>query len=179
SAQPASTRAARWAWRSSPAPSSSCSALVSSGNETRAVRRRVQSHPSVPSARRRDRAHSAWARLGSLHSDRRPAPQTAVWLHSAVVSRAGFQFNSLEKLPVLGISDTEKLAQLDAGQLEIYTFRLKSGRSLWALTIPPCEVSSQEVRKRLKSKQGIENLLPTAVESYILRYHSGAGGIPQ
>jgi len=97
----------------------------------------------------------------------------------AVVSRAGFQFKSLEKLPILGIMDTEQLARLDAGQLEKYAFRLKSGRSLWALAIPPCEVSSQEVRKRLKSKQGIENLLPTAVESYILRYHSGAGGLPQ
>jgi len=97
----------------------------------------------------------------------------------AVVSRASFQFKSLEKLPILGIMDREHLARLDAGQLEKYAFRLKSGRSLWALAIPPCEVSSQEVRKRLKSKQGIENLLPTAVESYILRYHSGAGGLPQ
>ena len=97
----------------------------------------------------------------------------------AVVSRASFQFKSLEKLPILGIMDREHLARLDAGQLEKYAFRLKSGRSLWALAMPPCEVSSQEVRKRLKSKQGIENLLPIAVESYILRYHSGAGGLPQ
>jgi nicotinic acid mononucleotide adenylyltransferase len=68
---------------------------------------------------------------------------------------------------------------LDAGQLEKYAFRLKSARALWALAIPPCEASSQEVRRRLKSKQGIENLLPTAVESYILEYLSGAGGVPQ
>jgi nicotinate-nucleotide adenylyltransferase len=96
----------------------------------------------------------------------------------AVVSRGGYQFKSLEKLPILGISDTEKLAPLDAGQLDQYAFRLKSGRTLWALAIPPCEVSSQEVRRRLKSKQDLENLLPTAVESYILRYHPEAGGIP-
>src|SRR5437899_4066860 len=38
-----------------------------------------------------------------------------------------------------------------------YEFRLKSGRSLWALAIPPREVSSQEVRTRLKSKQSVEN----------------------
>ncbi|HZC67867.1 MAG TPA: nicotinate-nucleotide adenylyltransferase [Nitrospirales bacterium] len=97
----------------------------------------------------------------------------------AVVSRAGSQFKSLEKLPILGITDPDQLAQLDAGQLKKYEFRLKRGRSLWALAIPPCEVSSQEVRRRLKSKQSIENLLPTAVESYILRYHSGAGGLLQ
>ncbi len=96
----------------------------------------------------------------------------------AVVSRAGFQFKSLEKLPVLGISNTEKLAQLDAGQLEKYEFRLKRGRSLWALAIPPCEVSSQEVRRRLKSKQSIENLLPAAVESYILSHNLFSGGSP-
>ncbi len=96
----------------------------------------------------------------------------------AVVSRAGFQFKSLEKLPVLGISNTEKLAQLDAGQLEQYEFRLKRGRSLWALAIPPCEVSSKEVRRRLKSKQSIENLLPTAVGSYILSHNLFSGGSP-
>ena len=97
----------------------------------------------------------------------------------AVVSRAGFQFKSLEKLPILGMTDSDQLARLDAGQLEKYAFRLKSARSLWALAIPPCEGSSQEVRRRLKSKQSIENLLPTAVESYILEYLSGAGGVPQ
>jgi len=96
----------------------------------------------------------------------------------AVVSRAGFQFKSLKKLPVLGISNMEKLAQLDAGQLEKYEFRLKRGRSLWALAIPPCEVSSQEVRRRLKSKQSIENLLPTTVESYILSHNLFSGGSP-
>ncbi len=95
-----------------------------------------------------------------------------------VVSRAGFQFKSLEKLPVLGIANMEKLAQLDAGQLEKYEFRLKRGRSLWALAIPPCEVSSQEVRRRLKSKQSIENLLPTAVGSYILSHNLFSGGSP-
>ena len=97
----------------------------------------------------------------------------------AVISRAGFQFKSLEKLPILGLTDPDPLTQLDAGQREQYEFRLKSGRSVWALAIPPCEVSSQEVRRRLKSKQSVENLLPTAVESYILRYRSGAGGLPQ
>jgi nicotinate-nucleotide adenylyltransferase len=97
----------------------------------------------------------------------------------AVISRAGFQFKSLEKLSILGLTDPDPLTQLDAGQREQYEFRLKSGRSVWALAIPPCEVSSQEVRRRLKSKQSVENLLPTAVESYILRYHSGAGGLPQ
>ncbi len=97
----------------------------------------------------------------------------------AVVSRAGFQFKSLEKLPVLGISATEQLARLDAGQVEQAELRLRSGRSLWALAIPPCEVSAQEVRRRLKSKQSVENLLPTAVESYILQYLSRAGGLPQ
>jgi nicotinate-nucleotide adenylyltransferase len=97
----------------------------------------------------------------------------------AVVSRAGFQFKSLEKLLILGISDTAKLASLDAGQLAQHAFRLKSGRTLWALAIPPCKVSSEEVRRRLKAKQGLENLLPTAVESYILQYHSGVGGVPQ
>ena len=94
----------------------------------------------------------------------------------AVVSRAGFQFKSLDILPILGLSHPDQLARLDAGQLETYAFQLKSGRSLWALAMPPCEVSAKEIRRRLKARQSIENLLPTAVESYILKHYSGAGG---
>src|SRR5207245_3488599 len=58
----------------------------------------------------------------------------------AVISRAGFQFKSLEKLPILGLTDPHHLTQLDAGQREQYKFRITRGRSLWALAIPHCQV---------------------------------------
>jgi nicotinate-nucleotide adenylyltransferase len=97
----------------------------------------------------------------------------------AVVSRPGGLFKSLEKLPLPAIKDSESLARLDKGQVEIQEFRLTIGRSLWALAIPPCRVSAKDIRNRLTHGQSVENLLPPAVESYILSHHLMTGGSPQ
>lgn len=97
----------------------------------------------------------------------------------AVVSRPGSLFKSLEKLTILGIKDRAPLERLDAGQVEVQEVRLKSGKSLWGLPIPPCNVSAQDIRKRLKHRQNLENLLPAAVESYILQHNLFSGGSPQ
>ncbi len=95
----------------------------------------------------------------------------------AVVSRPGFLFKSLESLPILGIKDATPLTRLDAGKVE--EIRLKCGASLWGLPIPPCTVSAQDIRKRIKHRQTLENLLPAGVESYILRHNLFSGGAPQ
>jgi nicotinate-nucleotide adenylyltransferase len=87
----------------------------------------------------------------------------------AVVSRPGVLFKSLEKLALPAIPDAGALARLDAGETETQEFRLQNGRSLWALTIPPCRVSARDIRNRLKRGESVENLLPPAVESYILK----------
>jgi nicotinate-nucleotide adenylyltransferase len=97
----------------------------------------------------------------------------------AVVSRPGVLFKSLEKLPLPVINDSESLERLDRGQVEIQEFRLTIGQSLWALAIPPCLVSARDIRNRLTHRQSVENLLPPAVESYILNYHLMTGGSPQ
>jgi nicotinate-nucleotide adenylyltransferase len=97
----------------------------------------------------------------------------------AVVSRPGILFASLEKLPLLAIKDSSSLARLDGGQVETQEIRLKTGRSLWGLAIPPCQVSAQDIRNRLTRRQRVENLLPPAVESYILSHHLMTGGSPQ
>ncbi len=94
----------------------------------------------------------------------------------AVVSRPGHTFKSLENLPILGIMETASLERLDAGQVEVQEVRLKSGQSLWGLPIPPCNVSAQDIRKRLKHRQTLENLLPAGVESYILNHNLFSGG---
>lgn len=93
----------------------------------------------------------------------------------AVVSRPGSLFKSLKNIQILGIEDSAPLDRLDAGQVEAQEVRLKNGRSLWGLPIPPCNVSAQDIRKRLKHRQTVENLLPAGVESYILRHHIGEG----
>ena len=97
----------------------------------------------------------------------------------AVVSRPGCLFKSLEKLMILGITDAAPLERLDAGQAEVQEVRLKSGRSLWGLPIPPCNVSAKDIRKRLKHRQSLENLLPDGVESYILSHNLFSGGSSQ
>ena len=94
----------------------------------------------------------------------------------AVVSRPGHLFKSLENMPILGIEDAAPLERLDAGLVEVQEVRLKSGTSLWGLPIPPCNVSAQDIRKRLKHRQNLENLLPAGVESYILRHNLFSGG---
>lgn len=94
----------------------------------------------------------------------------------AVVSRPGHTFKSLENLPILGIKDAASLERLDAGQVEVQEVRFKSGQSLWGLPIPPCNVSAQDIRKRLKHRQTLENLLPAGVESYILSHNLFSGG---
>ena len=94
----------------------------------------------------------------------------------AVVSRPGYTFKSLENLPILGIKEAASLERLDAGQVEVQEVRLKSGQSLWGLPIPPCNVSAQDIRKRLKHRQTLENLLPAGVESYILSHNLFSGG---
>jgi nicotinate-nucleotide adenylyltransferase len=97
----------------------------------------------------------------------------------AVVSRPGSLFKSLIKLSILGIKDTAPLERLDAGQVEVQEVHLTNGQSLWGLPIPPCNVSAQDIRKRLKHRQTLENLLPAGVESYILQHHIGGGGSSQ
>ena len=94
----------------------------------------------------------------------------------AVVSRPGYLFKSLENMPILGIEDAEPLERLDTGMVEMQKVRLKSGTSLWGLPIPPCNVSAQDIRKRLKHRQNLENLLPAGVESYILQHNLFSGG---
>ncbi len=96
----------------------------------------------------------------------------------AVVSRPGSRFRSLADIAMLGLKKTEGLARLDEGRSELEEFPLADGRPLWGLAIDPCEVSSQEIRKRLRSRQSLENLLPEVVESYILRHNLFAGGAP-
>jgi nicotinate-nucleotide adenylyltransferase len=88
----------------------------------------------------------------------------------AVLSRPGHLFRLLEDFPFFDQVDPDQLERLDRGQVELEEFPLRGGRSLWAMPIPPCHASSQEIRKRLKHKQSLENLLPAGVESYIFKH---------
>lgn len=89
--------------------------------------------------------------------------------HFVVVSRSGFSFRQLEGLTRPILIDPAVLTGLDQGRLKEKEIPLKTGKSLFLLCVPPCPISSTQVRKRLKARQDMKNLLPDAVKSYILK----------
>jgi nicotinate-nucleotide adenylyltransferase len=91
----------------------------------------------------------------------------------AVVSRPGSSFKSIKGMPLLFNEDQTLLDSLDSGLEEVARLRLTTGRSIWAITMLPCNVSAQAIRQRLRNKQNLENSLPPSVESYILQVISG------
>jgi nicotinate-nucleotide adenylyltransferase len=94
----------------------------------------------------------------------------------AVVTRPGSSFRSLEKLPLLAITDAEALGKLDSGEVRVARFDLESGRALWGLSMPPCHVSAKDIRRRLRAHQDLGNTLPEAVQSYIVEFIQKGGG---
>ena len=96
----------------------------------------------------------------------------------AVVSRPGSSFRALGDLPFLRIEDTRALERVDSGDAKVARFPLQSGRAVWALSIPPCEVSAKDIRRRLRAHQDLGNTLPESVQSYILQFIEKGGGSP-
>jgi nicotinate-nucleotide adenylyltransferase len=89
--------------------------------------------------------------------------------HFVVVSRHGFSFRQMEGLTKPVRIDPTHLAALDRGRLKRKQVPLKNGKSLFLLKLPPCPISSTQVREKLKARQDMKNLLPDAVKSYILK----------
>jgi nicotinate-nucleotide adenylyltransferase len=89
--------------------------------------------------------------------------------HFVVVSRQGFSFQQLEKLKRPIQADTPSLLALDRGRIRKKEILLKSGKTLFLLKLPPCPISSTQVREQLKARQDMKNLLPESVKSYILK----------
>ena len=85
----------------------------------------------------------------------------------AVVARPGWTFVSLNELPFLEVQNQTELAKIDRGEADLAKAPLKSGRALWVLRIPPCNVSAKDIRRRLRNRQDVADSLPAPVESYI------------
>jgi nicotinate-nucleotide adenylyltransferase len=87
-----------------------------------------------------------------------------------VVPRPGQSFRSLAGMPLLPPLDSRALAQLDAGALQQLDVAIPSCRSLVCLPIPPCSISSSDIRQRIRQGTTTANMLPPPVESYILQH---------
>ena len=98
-------------------------------------------------------------------------PETLLTLCSFVVlSRPGLSFQALSAMPMIPRIPQASLLELDAGR----TLRLDVSigpQSLICLRLPPTNVSASDIRARLAQGASTANLLPPAVESYILQHH--------
>jgi nicotinate-nucleotide adenylyltransferase len=98
------------------------------------------------------------------------APSLLSLCHFVVVSRPPCRFAGLRALPVLPSLDPAALAHIDSqgqGRLDI---PLPGGTSLILLALPPCEASATDIRRRLRERLPLSNLLPASVESYIMQH---------
>ena len=98
-------------------------------------------------------------------------PETLLTLCSfVVISRPGLSFQALSTLPLIPPLPQASLVDLDAGR----SVRLDTAlgqQSLICLRLPPSDVSASEIRAKIAQRISTANLLPPAVESYILQHH--------
>lgn len=90
--------------------------------------------------------------------------------HFVVVPRPERSFQALASMPLLPILHSPALAQLDTGDQDRLDILVPSCPGITCLAIPPCPTSASEIRWRIRSGLPLANMLPPAVESYILRY---------
>jgi nicotinic acid mononucleotide adenylyltransferase len=64
--------------------------------------------------------------------------------------------------------DRAALAALDDRQDQRVEVQIPGGTRLILLRMPPCKVSASDIRRRLKQRLTVSNLLPASVESYIM-----------
>ena len=89
--------------------------------------------------------------------------------HFIIVSRPGFHFRDLIRLPYLQSADPAKLTELDEKREERYTLSLSPSTDLILLRVGARVVSASEIRSYLSGGKQKRNLLPLPVESYIIR----------
>jgi nicotinate-nucleotide adenylyltransferase len=90
--------------------------------------------------------------------------------HFIVISRKGFLFKDLTKIPLLPPLNPEPLHQLDRSEIARLVIPLPSEKRLHLLIVPHCEASSTQIRLLLSHGKGAKNLLPLPVESYIIQH---------
>jgi nicotinate-nucleotide adenylyltransferase len=83
--------------------------------------------------------------------------------------RPGTRHVDLAKHKYVREIDVVLLDELDQRVRCVGRVEMTSGRYLWLVASLGMEVSSTEIRKRLKARRGVKYLLPEKVESYIIQ----------
>jgi nicotinate-nucleotide adenylyltransferase len=91
--------------------------------------------------------------------------------HFIVVSRPGFRFRELLRLPFLQSTDPVPLTRLDEQKEDRYRLSLGPSTQLILLRVGSWEISATEIRSHLSGGKRRRNLLPPSVESYIMFHH--------
>jgi nicotinate-nucleotide adenylyltransferase len=90
--------------------------------------------------------------------------------HLVVVSRPGLTFRGLAGHPFVKEADPGELDRLDGRRLDRYELELTSATRLILLCVSDWDISATEIRNHLSGKNRKTDLLPEAVESYIMKH---------
>lgn len=88
-----------------------------------------------------------------------------------VLSRPDVPFSRVAALALLPPLPATQLQHLDAGQQRRLDLPIGSRATITFLRIDPCEVSSSEVRERIRTGADVADWLPPPVHSYIIRHN--------
>jgi len=86
-----------------------------------------------------------------------------------VIGRSNRSFLSLHELPLLAQEEPARLQALDRGEVTQERVSLSAGGRIWLVHLPPCPISSTEIRAAIHEGRPVAALLPESVRSYILR----------
>ena len=85
-----------------------------------------------------------------------------------VIPRTSFNYTDLKKVSALNLSERE-LSDLDKGAAELLELPMSGKGRLYLLNIPAVDISSKNIRNRIKSGEKLKYLLPESVELYIIK----------